>query len=70
MSTQLFNQKATRERLGGIGLTKLYELWGSGELGSVYIGKRRYSSDNQISDYIQRLEVRAAPSVDREEAAS
>ena len=53
---QLFDQKATRDRLGGIGLTKLYELWQSGELGSVYIGKRRYSSEAQIEDFIQRLE--------------
>lgn len=53
---QLHDQKATRDRLGGIGLTKLYELWGTGELGSVYIGKRRYSSEAQIEDFIQRLE--------------
>lgn len=55
--SQLFNQKETRIRLGGIGLTKLYELWGSGQLGSVYIGTRRYSSDKQINEYIQRLEA-------------
>ena len=56
MTAQLFDQKETRVRLGGIGLTKLYELWGSGELGSVYVGKRRFSSDSQIADYIERLE--------------
>ncbi len=53
---QLHGQKAIRLRLGGIGLTKLYELWGSGELGSCYIGSRRYSSEAQIEDFIQRLE--------------
>lgn len=53
---QLFDQKATRARLGGIGLTKLYELWQSGELGSVYVGKLRFSSEAQLTDYIQRLE--------------
>ena len=60
VSAQLYDQKATRVRLGGIGLTKLYELWGTAEkpgpLGSVYIGKRRYSSEAQIEDFIQRLE--------------
>lgn len=65
MTAQLFDQKATRERLGGIGHTKLYELWGSGELGSVYVGKRRFSSDAQIADYIRNREQAA-----REEAAS
>ena len=53
---QLFDQKAIRARLGGIGLTKLYELWNSGDLGSTYIGKRRFSSEAQIADFIQRLE--------------
>lgn len=65
MTAQLFDQKATRERLGGIGHTKLYELWGSGELGSLYVGKRRFSSDAQIADYIRNREQAA-----REEAAS
>lgn len=60
VAAQLHDQEAVRSRLGGIGLTTLYELWGTAEkpgpLGSVYIGKRRFSSEAQIADFIHRLE--------------
>ena len=52
--------KATSVRLGGICRTKVFALWASGELGSVTIGARRFSTDRQIADYIARLE-QAAP---------
>lgn len=48
--------KATSEKLGGIGRTLLFSLWASGELASIKIGKRRFSTDRQISDYVARLE--------------
>lgn len=48
--------KATGQKLGGIGRTLVFGLWHSGELGSVKIGHRRFSTDKQISDYIAKLE--------------
>ena len=51
--------KATGEKLGGIGRTIVFRLWKTGELGSVKIGGRRFSTDKQISDYISRLESAA-----------
>lgn len=48
--------EATSGRLGGISRSTVFGLWASGELGSVKIGKRRFSTDKQIADYIQRLE--------------
>lgn len=37
----------------------VFELWKSGELGSVTIGRRRYSTDRQIDAYLARLEQAA-----------
>ena len=48
--------QATGGRLGGISRSTVFGLWASGELGSVKIGKRRFSTDKQIADYIQHLE--------------
>lgn len=48
--------QATGDRLGGISRSTVFGLWASGELGSVKIGKRRFSTNKQIDDYIQRLE--------------
>lgn len=48
--------KATGVRLGGISRSTVFMLWTSGELGSVKIGKRRFSTDRQIDVYIARLE--------------
>lgn len=39
-----------------VGRSTVFGLWASGELPSVRIGKRRFSTDNQIADYISRLE--------------
>lgn len=48
--------EAVGERLGGISRSTVFGLWASGELASVKIGKRRFSTDKQIADYIARLE--------------
>lgn len=47
---------ATSEKLGDISRSTVFALWASGELGSVKIGKRRFSTDRQITEYIERLE--------------
>ena len=52
--------KATGGKLGGIGRTTVFQLWKTGELGSVKIGGRRFSTDRQIEDYIKRLEEESA----------
>ena len=43
-------------RLGGISRSTIFALWASGALASVTIGKRRFSTDKQIEEYIERLE--------------
>lgn len=48
--------KATATKLGGIGRSMVFSLWASGELPSVRIGKLRFSTDRQITEYIERLE--------------
>lgn len=48
--------KAVAGKLGDIGRSTVFALWASGELPSVRIGKRRFSTDNQLADYIARLE--------------
>lgn len=50
------DHKAVGQKLGGIGRTTVFQLWYSGALGSVKIGRRRFSTDKQISDYIACLE--------------
>ena len=59
MNDRLLDEKATRERLGGIGRSLFYEKIGSGELRSVKIGKRRLVPEQAISEYIARLERQA-----------
>ncbi|MEN4449985.1 hypothetical protein [Mycobacterium sp. SM3041] len=56
-SGQLNDWKETAARLGGIGRTLVFELWKSGELGSVTIRSRRFSTDAQIDAYIAELEA-------------
>jgi hypothetical protein len=48
--------KATGLKLGGISRSLVFQLWHTEELGSVKIGKRRFSTDRQIAEYISRLE--------------
>lgn len=45
----------------GVSRTVVFNLWASGELGSVTIGRRRFSTDRQIDDYLTRLERNAKP---------
>lgn len=52
--------EATASKLGGVGRSTVFGLWASGELGSVTIGRRRFSTDAQVADYIGRLESRAS----------
>lgn len=52
--------EATASRLGAISRSTVFALWASKQLGSVKIGKRRFSTDKQIDDYIERLESGAA----------
>lgn len=51
--------KATGQKLGGLGRSKVFGLWLTGELASVKIGARRFSTDRQISAYIDQLESAA-----------
>ncbi|GAS98199.1 uncharacterized protein RMCC_5164 [Mycolicibacterium canariasense] len=55
-SERLHNWSETATRLGGLSRTTVFALWKAGELGSVTIGSRRFSSDQQIRTYIARLE--------------
>lgn len=41
----------------GVGRSTVFALWRTGELGSVTIGKRRFSTDGQIAHYIHKLEI-------------
>jgi hypothetical protein len=40
----------------GVGRSAVFSLWASGELGSVTIGRRRFSTDKQLDDFLTRLE--------------
>jgi hypothetical protein len=50
---------AVGERLR-IGRSAVFKLWASGELPSVTIGRRRFSTDRQIDDYLSGLEQAAS----------
>lgn len=47
--------RGTASKLGGISRAKVFALWASGELESKTIGTRRFSTDQQIADFIDRL---------------
>ena len=51
----LYDEKAAREQLGGIGRSMLYELLGRGELESVKVGRRRFVPAAAIDAYVARL---------------
>ena len=59
MTKQLHGEKATRERLGGIGRSLYYELISSGRLRSVKINDRRLVPETAICEYIEQLEAEA-----------
>lgn len=48
--------ESTSAKLGGVSRSLVFRLWRSGELGSVTVGKRRFSTDAQINAYIAKLE--------------
>lgn len=48
--------KATSAKLGNVSRSTVFGLWASDQLASVKIGKRRFSTDKQIAEYISRLE--------------
>lgn len=48
--------EATSAKLGGISRSLVFQLWRTGELASIKIAKRRFSTDRQIAEYISRLE--------------
>ena len=50
------NWEATASKLGGISRSLVFQLWRTGELASCRVGKRRFSTDRQINDYITKLE--------------
>lgn len=52
--------EATASALGGISRSLVFALWKSGTLASVRVGRRRFSTDRQIADYIAALENGAA----------
>jgi len=52
----LYDERGTREQLGNIGRSKLFELLASGELRSVHIGRRRFVPAAAIAEYVERLE--------------
>ncbi|MBA2788287.1 hypothetical protein [Mycobacterium canetti] len=53
--------KSTSLKLGGISRSLVFQLWASGALASVKIGRRRFSTDAQIAGYINALEASGAP---------
>lgn len=50
------NWEAVSQKLGGVSRALVFQLWHSGALASVKIGARRFSTDKQIAEYIERLE--------------
>ena len=51
--------EATGLKLGGISRSLVFQLWRTKELGSVKVGKLRFSTDRQIAEFIERLESAA-----------
>ena len=57
--SRLLNEQEVR-KLIPIGHSKYYELIGSGELRSVKIGRRRFVTEEAVTDYISGLDQAAA----------
>lgn len=47
---------AVSSRLGGVSRSTVFNLWKTGQLASVKVGARRFSTDRQIAEFIARLE--------------
>ena len=56
---KLHGWQEVAHQLGGIGRSTVFELWSTNQLGSVKLGRLRFSTDRQIADYIARLESAA-----------
>ena len=56
----LNNWQETGAKLGGASRSLVFRLWATGELGSVKVGKLRFSTDDQIANYIARQSTGAA----------
>ena len=54
-ANNMHSWKSTAEKLGGISRAGVFRLWAEGDLGSVTIGSRRFSTDGQIAKFIQGL---------------
>lgn len=57
---KLNNWRETGEKLGNASRTTVFKLWATGELGSVKVGKLRFSTDDQIANFIARQSSGAA----------
>lgn len=53
------NDHAQTGAILGVGRSSIFGLWASGQLGSIKIGRKRFSTDRQIEDYLARLEAAA-----------
>lgn len=49
---KLNNWQETSAKLGGASRSLVFKLWATGELGSVKVGKLRFSTDDQIAHFI------------------
>ncbi|MDO3177738.1 hypothetical protein [Mycobacteroides abscessus] len=52
----MYDWKLTSAKLGGISRSSVFKLWDTGQLGSVKVLGRRFSTDRQIEEYIAKLE--------------
>ena len=68
-SNWLNNWRQTAGKLGGISRAQVFKLWASGDLGSVTLGSRRFSTDEQIASFIAGLPRTAAEIADQRENA-
>lgn len=50
----LNNWRDTASKLGGASRSLVFRLWATGELGSVKVGKLRFSTDDQIASFINQ----------------
>lgn len=55
MSTTINPIPVAQAKLGGIGRTKLYDLFSQGELVRVNIGRRAFVTQASIDSYLSRL---------------
>ena len=51
--------EATASKIGNVSRSLVFQLWKTGELASVKVGRRRFSTDRQIAEYVARLEAGA-----------